>query len=103
MGALATVRSQLSARNRALSDLRSPERAAMDGAIVLGGAFAAGALDKYFEGGLAGVPASTAAGLATAAAGWMAGSPAAIKAATGLLAGAAYDAGVQAVEYISEE
>ncbi len=102
MGAIATIRGQLQSRNRALSDLKSPTRAAMDGAMTLGGAFAAGAMDKYVgPAGVGGVRPSAAAGLLAAGAGIALGSPSAIKIATGLLAPSAYDAGGQAIDMVT--
>lgn len=99
MTAIAQARQRAATLSRKLSDVTSPAAAAKDGALVLGGAFLAGSVDKYIgPEGIGGAKPSSLAGVALAAAGLAMRSPNMITAASGMLAHTAYEMGGQAVD-----
>lgn len=103
MGQIDKYKASLAARGKQITELRkgSVPQALGSAAIVDGSAFAAGFADAYI-GEIGGIAPSVAAGVAAAAAGVAMKSPRAIQAASGLLANAAYKAGIQAAESLEK-
>lgn len=103
-GSLSKYKADLAARGRTINELRkgSVPQALGGAAVVDGAAFAAGFADTYI-GAIGGVQPSVAAGVAAAVAGVTLKSPKAIRAASGLLAHAAYKAGTQAAESVGKK